>query len=70
MIGQEQLKDLHALLREWVASHCEVSSLSEAEELAEQLARVAGSATLEATVPGLARSVGYEGSWRACGCGD
>jgi len=69
MIGQAQLEDLRAMLIDWVQSQCEVGSLAEAEQLADQVARLAGGAVIEATVPVLAREGGRPGGYRVCECG-
>lgn len=69
MIAHQQLEDLRAQLIDWVQSECEVGSLAEAEQLAEQLARLAGGAVVAATLPALARGDGKPGSYRVCECG-
>jgi len=69
MIGREQVSDLQRVVGDWVAQHCAVESIAEAEELATQVAQAAGAAVVEQLLPSLGGPKSYEGCSRACGCG-
>lgn len=70
MFDREALADLHRVLGEWLANHGAPQSVTEAEDLARQVAQIAGAAVVEHTLPGLAGRASYEGSRRGCGCGE
>lgn len=69
MVGRELLSDLQCLVGDWVAQHCAVESIAEAEALAGQLAQAAGAAVVEQLLPSLAGPKSYEGCSLACACG-
>jgi hypothetical protein len=69
VVDAEAVADLQEQARSWVRANVRVSTLEEAEELAELAARAVGEAVVE---EGVGQSVDQsrgDGSSRACGCG-
>ncbi len=69
MVSPQLREDLQALVGQWCREHCQVGTVAEAEQLAEQLSQATGAAVVEALVPATAGGASYEGSRRACACG-
>lgn len=66
MFEREALADLHRVVGEWLADHGAPRSVTEAEELARQVAQTAGAA-VDYSPPGGVTPV-TQGTGRGCTC--
>lgn len=68
-IPAEGLSDLQTFLGQWYQRHGQAGNLEELEQFAEEVSRASGQAVVEAGMPTLDASGGYQGSSTPCACG-
>ena len=69
MIPHDPLQDLHRLIVEWYREHGSAQTVAEVEQVAEQVARAAGAAVIEAGIAAVAETSARPSNQLPCCCG-